>query len=60
MYAIRSYYGYLAVSAAGVAGLTAAGLALAAPWNLQPAVTKIAADIHSLHEYVMILRNNFV
>lgn len=46
---------YLAVSAAGVAGLTAAGLALAAPWNLQPAVTKIAADIHSLHEYVMIL-----
>ena len=46
---------YLAASAAGVAGLTAAGLALAVPWNLQPAVTKIAADIHSLHEYVMIL-----
>jgi cytochrome c oxidase subunit 2 len=46
---------YLAVSVAGVAGLAAAGLALAAPWNLQPAVTKIAADIHSLHEYVMIL-----
>lgn len=46
---------YLAVSAAGVSGLAAAGLALAAPWNLQPAVTKIAADIHSLHEYVMIL-----
>jgi len=46
---------YLAVSAAGIAGLAMAGLALAAPWNLQPAVTKIAADIHSLHEYVMIL-----
>ncbi len=44
-----------AVSAAGVAGLTVAGLALAAPWNLQPPVTKIASDIHSLHEYVMIL-----
>jgi len=46
---------HLAASAAGVAGLAAAGVALAAPWNLQPAVTKIAADIHSLHEYVMIL-----
>lgn len=45
----------LAVAAAGVAGLTAAGLALAVPWNLQVPVTKIAADIHSLHEYVMIL-----
>ena len=45
----------LAVSAAGVAGLAVAGLALAAPWNLQAPATKIAADIHSLHEYVMIL-----
>jgi cytochrome c oxidase subunit 2 len=45
----------LAVSAAGVAGLTVAGLALAAPWNLQAPATKIAADIHDLHEYVMIL-----
>ena len=45
----------LAVSAAGVAGLTAAGLALAAPWNLQAPATGIAADIHGLHEYVMIL-----
>ncbi|OGA20652.1 MAG: cytochrome c oxidase subunit II, partial [Betaproteobacteria bacterium RIFCSPLOWO2_02_FULL_67_19] len=24
-------------------------------WNLQPAVTRIAADIHELHEYVMLL-----
>ena len=45
----------LAVSAAGAAGLTAAGAALAIPWNLQAPVTKIAADIHGLHEYVMIL-----
>jgi cytochrome c oxidase subunit 2 len=45
----------LAVAAVGVAGLAAAGLALAAPWNLQMPATKIAADIHSLHEYVMIL-----
>ncbi len=45
----------LAVCAAGVAGLTAAGLALAAPWNLQAPATPIAADIHGLHEYVMIL-----
>jgi cytochrome c oxidase subunit 2 len=51
----RNWVRRLAVSAAGLAGLTAAGIALAAPWNLQPAVTKIATDIHSLHEYVMIL-----
>jgi cytochrome c oxidase subunit 2 len=31
------------------------GLAMGLEWNLQPAVTKIAADIHGLHEYVMIL-----
>jgi cytochrome c oxidase subunit II len=31
------------------------GLARAAEWNLQPAATKIAADIHGLHDYVMIL-----
>ncbi len=31
------------------------GAALAAPWNLQPPVTPIAAEIHGLHEYVMIL-----
>jgi len=45
----------LAVSAAGAAGLAAAGSALAVPWNLQAPVTRIAADIHGLHEYVMIL-----
>ena len=31
------------------------GLALGLEWNLQPAASKIAADIHGLHEYVMIL-----
>jgi len=36
----------LAVSAAGAAGLAAAGSALAVPWNLQAPVTRIAADIH--------------
>jgi cytochrome c oxidase subunit II len=29
--------------------------ALALEWNLQPAGSKMASDIHSLHEYVMIL-----
>lgn len=51
----RNWVRHLAVSAAGVAGLAAARLALAVPWNLQPAASKIASDIHSLHEYVMIL-----
>ena len=36
-------------------GLTFSGLALALEWNLQPAGSKLAADIHGLHEYVMIL-----
>jgi cytochrome c oxidase subunit 2 len=31
------------------------GLALGLEWNLQPAASRIAADIHGLHEYVMIL-----
>ena len=31
------------------------GLALGLEWNLQPAASPIAADIHGLHEYVMIL-----
>ena len=31
------------------------GLAMGLEWNLQPPITKIAADIHGLHEYVMIL-----
>src|SRR4026207_1457544 len=31
------------------------GLALGLEWNLQPAASRIAAEIHALHEYVMIL-----
>ena len=40
---------------AGVLALAAAGSAHALEWNLQPAATKIAEDIHTLHEYVMAL-----
>ena len=31
------------------------GVAMAAEWNFQPPATQIAADIHGLHEYIMIL-----
>ncbi len=41
--------------AAGMLALLAAGSAHALEWNLQPAATKIASDIHDLHEYVMIV-----
>ncbi len=44
-----------AATAAAAAGLFHAGLALALEWNIRPAGSKIAEDIHSLHEYVMIL-----
>ena len=40
---------------AGILALAAAGSAWALEWNLQPAATKIADDIHDLHEYVMLL-----
>ncbi len=40
---------------AGLLALAAAGSAHALEWNLQPAATKIASDIHDLHEYVMLL-----
>jgi len=39
----------------GVLGLTLCGLAMAAEWNLQPAASKLAADIHWVHEAVMVL-----
>jgi len=45
----------IATWAAVFLGLTFSGLALALEWNLQPAGSKLAADIHDLHEYVMIL-----
>jgi len=39
----------------GALGLALCGVALAAEWNLQPAASKIAADIHWVHEMVMVL-----
>ena len=39
----------------GVLLLALCGLAMAAEWNLQPAASKIAEDIHGLHEWVMAL-----
>jgi len=43
------------VAAVGIAGAAFSGLALGLEWNLRPAGSKLAADIHELHEYVMIL-----
>jgi cytochrome c oxidase subunit 2 len=45
----------IATWTAAVAAMAFSGLALALEWNLQPAGSKLAADIHDLHEYVMIL-----
>jgi cytochrome c oxidase subunit 2 len=39
----------------GGLGLALCGLATAAQWNLQPAASTLAADIHWLHEAVMLL-----
>jgi cytochrome c oxidase subunit II len=39
----------------GALGLALCGLAAAAEWNLQPAASHLAADIHWVHEMVMIL-----
>jgi len=41
--------------ALAVLGAAFSGLALGVEWNLQPAVTQIAADVKELHEYVMLL-----
>jgi cytochrome c oxidase subunit 2 len=38
-----------------ISGFAYSGLTLALEWNLRPAGSTLAADIHSLHEYVMIL-----
>ena len=37
----------------GALGLALCGLAVAAEWNLQPAASKVAEDIHWVHELVM-------
>ena len=39
----------------GALALAFCGLAAAAEWNLQPAASKVAEDIHWLHEAVMVL-----
>ncbi len=44
-----------ALWAALMLGAGVPGMAAALEWNLQPAVSSIAHDIHGLHEYVMIL-----
>ena len=44
-----------AMAAALLLGLTFSGAAGALEWNLRPAGSTLAADIHELHEYVMIL-----
>jgi cytochrome c oxidase subunit 2 len=51
----RSFATRAGMVLAAVIGVTFSGLALALEWNLRPAGSKIAADIHELHEYVMIL-----
>jgi cytochrome c oxidase subunit II len=38
-----------------LSGAVLSGTAMAAEWNLQPPASPIAADIHSVHEYVMLL-----
>jgi len=43
------------VAVIGLAGAAFSGLALGLEWNLRPAGSKLAADIHELHEYVMVL-----
>src|SRR5438552_1438836 len=45
----------IAACAAVFLGLTFSGLALALEWNLQPAASRLAAEIQDLHEYVMVL-----
>ncbi len=51
----RSFAKPAGVILAAVIGLAFSGLALALEWNLRPAGSKLAADIHWLHEAVMVL-----
>jgi cytochrome c oxidase subunit 2 len=44
-----------AIWAAAILGMGFCGVALALEWNLQPAASRLAADIHWLHEAVMVL-----
>ena len=38
-----------------LAGAALSGTAMAAEWNLQPPASPIAADIHGVHEYIMLI-----
>ena len=51
----RSVANRASVVLAAVIGLGFSGLALAIEWNLRPAGSRLAADIHWLHEAVMVL-----
>ena len=53
--AARCYTTRAGMVLAALIGAAFSGLALALEWNLQPAGSKLAAEIHGLHEYVMIL-----
>ena len=45
----------IATLAVAILGFAFSGMALAIEWNLQPAGSKMAADIHWLHEAVMVV-----
>jgi cytochrome c oxidase subunit 2 len=45
----------ISLLACALAAAAACGAAQALEWNLQPAASPLAAEIHNLHEYVMIL-----
>jgi cytochrome c oxidase subunit 2 len=45
----------IATWAVAILGIAYSGLTLAIEWNLRPAGSTLAADIHNLHEYVMLL-----
>ena len=45
----------VATWAVAILGFAYSSLTLALEWNLRPAGSALAADIHNLHEYVMIL-----
>ena len=51
----RSFATRAAACFAALSSLAYSGMALALEWNLRPASSKLAEDIHNLHEYVMLL-----
>jgi cytochrome c oxidase subunit 2 len=51
----RTLAARIAIFWAAILGLLVSGSALALEWNLRPAGSQLATDIHNLHEYVMLL-----